>query len=132
MLLTPASQDAPRLAMAPAYFEQEWAGTYLGHARADDPGKRLFTLILNANGTATWCTLYLGKDRTVQAVHWQLTGPELTLNFDPLGPHPPPRAIVFHYHHRELRPIHWDPSEWGREGPPTLHRTHDRISDINP
>jgi hypothetical protein len=75
MLLTPASQDALRLAMVPVSFQQEPAGTYLGHARPDDPGKRLFTLTLGANGTATWSTLYLGKGRTIQSAHWQLTGP---------------------------------------------------------
>jgi hypothetical protein len=130
--LTLVSQDAPTLAMALVSSKRGPAGTYLGHARADDPGKRLFTLTLDANGTATWSTLYIGKGRTVQSAHWQQTGPELTLSFDPLGPHPPPRSIMFHCYHHELRPVHWDQSEWGHEGPPTLHRARDRTSDVNP
>ncbi len=35
----------------------------------------------------------------------------------------PPRPITFRHHDHQLSPVHWDPSEWGRAGPPVLHRS---------
>ena len=101
------------------------AGTYIGRAPANDAAKRVYSLVLTTDGKALWSTFFLGKDRATQPAHWRQTGSELVLDFDKVGPGSPPRPITFHYHHHELRPIHWDQSEWGRAGPPVLHRQRD-------
>jgi hypothetical protein len=101
------------------------AGTYIGRAPANDAARPVYSLVLTTDGKALWSTIFLGKDRATQPAHWLQTGSELVLDFDKVGPGSPPRPITFHYHHHELRPIHWDQSEWGRAGPPVLHRQRD-------
>ncbi len=98
------------------------AGTYQGHAPAADAAKRVFTLNLALDGTAVFDTLYIGKDSVSQHGRWTQTGSQIVLTFDPMGSHQPPRPITFRHRDHKLSPIRWDPSEWGRSGPPVLHR----------
>ena len=97
-------------------------GTYQGHAPVADPAKRVYTLTLAADGTATLTTLYIGRDDAVQRGHWTQKGSQVVLSFDEMGANPGFRPIVFRHHGHHLTPISWDASEWGRAGPPVLHR----------
>jgi hypothetical protein len=106
--------------------EADLAGTYQGHAPAADAAKRVFTLNLAADGTAVFDTLYVGKDSVTQHGRWMQSGSQIVLTFDPMGPHQPPRPITFRHRDHELSPIRWDPSEWGRAGPPVLHRARSK------
>jgi hypothetical protein len=99
------------------------SGTYQGRAPAADPAKRLYTLTLAADGTATLTTLYIGRDDTKQRGHWTQKGRQVVLSFDEMGANPAFRPIVFRRRGHQLTPIAWDASEWGRAGPPVLHRT---------
>jgi hypothetical protein len=98
-------------------------GTYQGQAPAADAAKRVFTLNLAPDGGAMFTTLFIGRHDATQQGHWTQSGVEVILTFDSLGPNKPPRPITFRHHGHELSPIHWDPSEWGRAGPPVLHRS---------
>lgn len=98
------------------------SGTYQGHAPAGDVAKRVFTLDLAADGTAVLTTLYIGKGDASEHGRWTQTGSQIVLTFDPIGPNRPPGPIIFRHRNHELSPIHWDSSEWGRGGPPVLHR----------
>jgi hypothetical protein len=106
-----------------AAAELELSGIYQGHAAAADAAKRVFTLSLSADGTAVFTTQYIGKSDVVEHGRWTLNGSQVTLTLDPMGPNRPPRPITFRHHDHQLRPIHWDASEWGRAGPPVLHRS---------
>jgi hypothetical protein len=68
-------------------------------------------------------TQYIGKDNATQHGRWTQSGSQIVLTFDPMGPNGPPRPITFRHRGHQLSPIHWDPSEWGRAGPPVLHRS---------
>jgi hypothetical protein len=103
--------------------EADLTGTYQGHAPAADAARRVFTLNLAADGTAILNTLYLGKDSVTQHGRWMQSGSQIVLTFDPMGPNRPPRPITFRHRDHELSPVRWDPSEWGRAGPPVLHRS---------
>jgi len=104
------------------------AGIYQGHAPAADAAKRVFTLNLASDGTAVFDTLYIGKDSVTQHGRWMQSGSQIVLTFDPMGPHQPPRPITFRHRDHELSPIRWDPSEWGRGGPPVLHRARPKTT----
>jgi len=104
------------------------AGTYQGHAPPADAAKRVFTLNLAADGTAVFDTLYIGKNSVTQHGRWMQNGSQIVLTFDPMGPHQPPRPITFRHRDHELSPIRWDPSEWGRAGPPVLHRARPKTT----
>jgi NlpE N-terminal domain len=103
--------------------EADLSGTYQGHAPAADAARRVFTLRLAADGTAMFTTLYIGKDDATQRGRWTQSGSQIVLTFDAMGPNRPPRPITFRHRDHQLSPIHWDPSEWGRTGPPVLHRS---------
>ena len=102
--------------------QADLSGTYQGHAATGDTAKRVFTLNLAADGTAILTTLYIGKDDASEHGRWTQTGSQIELTFDPMGPNRPPGPITFRHRDHELSPIRWDLSEWGRRGPPTLHR----------
>jgi len=108
--------------------DADLTGTYQGHAPAADAAKRVFTLDLASDGTAVFDTLYIGKDKVTQHGRWMQNGSQIVLTFDPMGPHQPPRPITFRHRDHELSPIHWDPSEWGRAGPPVLHRARPKTT----
>jgi hypothetical protein len=108
--------------------EADLSGTYEGHAPAADAAKRVFTLNLAADGTAIFDTLYIGKDRVTQQGRWKQDGSQIVLTFDPMGPHQPPRPITFRHRDHKLSPIRWDSSEWGRTGPPVLHRARPKTT----
>jgi hypothetical protein len=103
-------------------------GTYQGHAPAADAARRVFTLNLASDGTAIFDTLYIGQDSVTQHGRWMQNGSQIVLTFDPMGPHQPPRPITFRHRDHELSPIRWDPSEWGRAGPPVLHRARPKTT----
>jgi hypothetical protein len=98
------------------------SGTYQGHAPASDAARRVFTLNLAADGTAVLTTLYIGKNDASERGRWTQTGSQIVLTFDPIGPNRPPGPITFRHRDHQLSPIRWDLSEWGRRGPPVLHR----------
>jgi hypothetical protein len=100
------------------------AGIYQGRAPAADAAKRVFTLNLAADGTAIFTTLYIGKDNATQRGRWTQSGSQIVLTFDAIGPNRPPRPITFRHRNHKLSPVSWDISEWGRAGPPVLHRSH--------
>jgi hypothetical protein len=102
------------------------AGTYIGRAPVDDAAKRTFSLVLSEGGSAVWNTFYLGKAHASMSGHWLQAGSQIVLSFDAFDSGSPPRPITFHYHHHELDPVQWDQSEWGRQGPPILHRARGR------
>jgi NlpE N-terminal domain len=104
--------------------EIDVSGTYQGHAPAADAAKRVFTLNLSADGTAVFTTLYIGKSDVIQHGRWTQSGSQIVLNLDAMGPNRPPRPITFRHRDHQLSPVHWDPSEWGRAGPPVLYRSH--------
>jgi hypothetical protein len=116
--------------LRPAHFlwrqEADLAGTYLGHAPAKDAARRVFTLDLAADGTATLTTLYIGRDDAKQYGRWTRSGSQIVLTFDAMGSNRPPGAITFRHRDHELSPLRWDTSEWGRSGPPVLHRARSR------
>ena len=97
-------------------------GTYQGHAPAADAAKRVFTLNLASDGTAILTTLYIGKDNVTMHGRWTQSGSQIVLTFDSMGPNRTSPPITFRHRDHELSPIHWDPNEWGRAGPPVLHR----------
>ena len=102
--------------------ETDLSGVYQGHAPASDAAKRVFTLNLASDGTAILTTLYIGKNNSTMHGRWTQTGRQIVLTFDSMGPNGPPRPITFRHRDHELSPVHWDPNEWGRAGPPILHR----------
>jgi NlpE N-terminal domain len=106
-----------------AAAELELSGTYQGHAPAADAARRVFTLNLSADGTAVFTTQYIGKSDVVEHGRWTQNGSQVVLTLDAMGPNRPPRPITFRHHDHQLRPTQWDPSEWGRAGPPVLHRS---------
>jgi hypothetical protein len=106
--------------------EADLSGIYEGHAPAADASKRVFTLSLAEDGTAILTTLYIGKNDAAQHGRWTHSGSQIVLTFDPMGPNQPPGPITFRHHDHELHPIRWDPSEWGRHGPPVLYRSRSR------
>ena len=103
--------------------EADLPGIYQGHAPAADAAKRVFTLNLSADGSAILTTLYIGKNDATQHGRWTQSGSQIVLTFDPMGPNRPPGPITFRHRDHQLSPVHWDPSEWGRAGPPVLHRS---------
>jgi hypothetical protein len=98
------------------------SGTYQGHAPSADPAKRVYTLTLAADGNAILTTLYIGRNDTMQHGHWTRRDRQVVLTFDDMGTNPAFRPIVFRHRDHQLTPIAWDASEWGRAGPPVLHR----------
>ncbi|HET6217392.1 MAG TPA: copper resistance protein NlpE N-terminal domain-containing protein [Acidobacteriaceae bacterium] len=104
--------------------EIDLTGVYQGHAPAKDASRRVFTLSLASDGTATLTTQYIGKEDATQHGRWTHNGSQIVLTFDPIGPNGPLRPITFRHRDHELSPVHWDPNEWGRAGPPVLHRSH--------
>jgi hypothetical protein len=103
--------------------EADPSGIYQGHAPAADAARRVFTLNLAADGTAILTTLYIGKNDATQHGRWTQSGSQVLLTFDAMGPNRPPHPITFRHRGQELSPLHWDPSEWGKAGPPVLHRS---------
>ena len=101
-------------------------GTYQGHAPAADASRRVFTLVLAPDGTATFTTQYLGNSNVIEHGHWTRNGAQVVLALAPMGPNSPPAPITFRHHNHALTPLHWDLSEWGRTGPPVLHRSSSR------
>ncbi len=101
----------------------DFSGTYEGNSPAADAPRRVFTLQLAHDGTAIFDTLYLGKEKATQRGRWTQDGTAVTLTFDATGPGSAPRPITFRHRDHLLSPIHWDPSEWGRKGPPVFHRS---------
>jgi len=99
-------------------------GAYQGHAPAADAAHRVFTLNLVSDGSATLTTVFLGKGKASERGRWVQSGRQIVLTFDAMGSNRPPRAITFRYRGHKLRPISWDPSEWGSAGPPVLYRSH--------
>jgi hypothetical protein len=99
-------------------------GLYQGNAPPSDPARRSFTLDLSADGSAAWTTRYIGKGDVVEHGMWTRQGNQVTLTLDPMGPNRPPAPIVFRRRGHTLDPVHWDASEWGRMGPPVLHRAN--------
>lgn len=124
------AQERNSVASQPASFfwrqEAEITGTYQGHAPANDAARRVFTLDLAADGTATLTTLYIGRDDAKQYGRWTRSGSQILLTFDAMGSNRPPGAITFRHRDHELSPLRWDKSEWGRSGPPVLHRSRSR------
>jgi NlpE N-terminal domain len=110
--------------------EADPSGIYQGHAPAADAAKRVFTLNLAADGTAILTTLYIGKNDATQHGRWTQNGSQILLTFDAMGPNRPPHPITFRHRGHELSPIHWDPSEWGKAGPPVLHRSLPKTAGI--
>ena len=103
--------------------EQKVQGIYKGHAPAADAAQRVFTLNLGSDGVATLSTVFIGKGDVIQHGHWTQNGNQVVLTFDSTGANKPPRPITFRHHRHELAPLHWDPSEWGRHGPPAFYRS---------
>ncbi|HEY4047489.1 MAG TPA: copper resistance protein NlpE N-terminal domain-containing protein [Acidobacteriaceae bacterium] len=112
-----------RIAALDASEQNNAAGTYHGQAPAADAAKRVFTLNLDPDGSATLTTVYVAKGRATEHGHWKQNGEEVVFTFDPIGSNPPQGPITFRYHHRALRPTQWDRSEWGQRGPPVLTRS---------
>jgi len=104
--------------------ETDLSGVYQGHAPASDAARRVYTLNLAADGTAMLTTQYIGKDSVTMHGRWTQSGRQIVLTFDSMGPNGPPRPITFRHRGHDLSPVHWDPNEWGRAGPPILHRAH--------
>ena len=102
--------------------ETDLSGIYQGHAPASDAAKRVYTLNLASDGTAILTTQYIGKENVTMHGRWTQNGRQIVLTFDSMGPNGPPRPITFRHRNRELSPVHWDPNEWGRTGPPILRR----------
>jgi hypothetical protein len=100
------------------------SGIYQGHAPAADAARREFTLSLKTDGTAVLTTLFIGKGKVLEHGRWTLSGRQITLSFDPIGPNGPPRPITFRHHGRKLSPVTWDAGEWGSTGPPALYRSY--------
>jgi hypothetical protein len=100
------------------------SGTYQGQAPSADPAKRVYTLTLAADGSAILTTLYIGRGDTMQHGHWTRRDRQVVLTFDDMGANPAFRPIVFRHRDHMLMPITWDANEWGRAGPPVLHRAH--------
>jgi hypothetical protein len=97
------------------------AGMYQGHAPAADAAQRKFTLNLAADGSATLTTVFIGKGN--ERGRWAQSGSQIVLTFDAMGSNRPPRPITFRHRGHKLSPISWDPSEWGRRGPPVLYHS---------
>jgi hypothetical protein len=104
--------------------ETDLSGVYQGHAPASDASRRVYTLNLASDGTAMLTTQYIGKDSVTMHGRWTQSGRQIVLTFDSIGPNGPPRPITFRHRNHELSPVHWDPNEWGRAGPPILRRAH--------
>ena len=98
------------------------AGIYQGRAATKDPAQRRFTLNLLADGAAIFTILYIGKEETTQHGGWVQSGNQIVLTFDAVGSNQPLRPITFRHRNHELSPLHWDGNDWGRSGPPILHR----------
>jgi hypothetical protein len=105
--------------------ERDVPGIYQGHAPEADAAKRVFTLKLASDGTALLTTVFIGKGDATERGRWSRSGSQIVITFDAMGPNRPPHPLTFHHRGRELSPVHWDPSEWGRHGPPVLHWARD-------
>jgi hypothetical protein len=111
-------------------LEADSPGTYQGYAPAADPAKRVFTLNLAADGTAVFTTLYIGKNEATQYGRWTQNGSQILLIFDAIGPNLPPHPLTFRRRRHQLSPVQWDPSEWGRAGPPVLRRSRPKTVSV--
>jgi hypothetical protein len=111
--------------------ETDLSGTYEGRAPAGDAARRVFTLSLAIDGTATFTTLYIGKGDATQRGRWTQNGNQIVLAFETLGQNRPPSPITFLHRDHELSPVQWDKSEWGRKGPPVLHRAAPKTMSSN-
>jgi NlpE N-terminal domain len=126
---TPAGTAAGLRAVGFAWRQEaDLTGTYQGHAPAADAARRVFTLNLASDGTAILDTLYIGKDSVTQHGRWMQSGSQIVLTFDAMGQNRPPLPITFRHRGHELSPVRWDPSEWGRAGPPVLHRSRPKTT----
>jgi NlpE N-terminal domain len=136
----PSAQPGDAARIATAFYTVNFAlqpdadpsGVYQGNAPAADAAKRVFTLNLASDGTAILTTLYIGKNDARQQGRWTRDGSQILLTFDAMGPNRPPHPITFRHRGNALSPIHWDPSEWGRAGPPVLHRSRTKTAGILP
>jgi hypothetical protein len=117
-----AARSTPSSLILLKHREAVLSGTYLGHAPSGDASKRAFTLNLAPDGTAALTTLFLGKQDATEHGRWKQTGNEVEITFNAIGDYQPPRPIIFLHRDHQLRPLHWDASEWGRSGPPVLYR----------
>jgi NlpE N-terminal domain len=99
------------------------SGIYQGNAPAADAARRVFTLNLDADGTAIFTTQFLGKQKASEHGRWAQSGSQVVLSFDPMGANRPPRPITFRHRGHKLSPLSWDSSEWGSAGPPVLYRS---------
>jgi hypothetical protein len=102
------------------------AGIYQGHAPGADAAQRVFSLNLDADGSAALTTLFIGKGKVSQRGRWAESGSQIVLTFDAFGSNRPPRPITFRHRGHKLSPISWDSSEWGKAGPPVLYRSHEQ------
>jgi hypothetical protein len=121
--LIPAACATAQMQNTAWRLQADLSGTYQGHAPAADAARRVFTLTLAADGTAILNTLYIGKNDATQPGHWTQSGSQIVLTFDAIGSNRPPGPIIFRHRDHQLSPVRWDPSEWGRMGPPVLHRS---------
>jgi hypothetical protein len=108
------------------------SGTYQGDAPRGDAAKRVFTLDLQADGSAVFTTLYVGKDDATQRGRWTQSGSQIVLSFEALGSNRPLAPITFRHRDHELSPVQWDTNEWGRKGPPVLHRARPKAATRGP
>jgi hypothetical protein len=94
-------------------------------------------LSLGSDGTATVTESPDSVSSTTRFAHWTFAQNRLTLSFDPAPAgtseasnahqpsapsQPQSSTLVFTLSHGELIPATWDPSVWGKAGPPHLHR----------
>src|ERR1700722_14791077 len=70
-------------------------GIYQGHAPAAHAARRESKLSLKPDGTAVLTTLIIGKGKALEHGRWTLSGRQITLSFDPIGPNGPPRPSLF-------------------------------------
>lgn len=116
-----------RYAFAGTTSQSSLAGSYRGRAPSNDAAKRIFTLQLGEDGSAILTIVYIGDEKASERGHWTWNGKQVVLTFEPIGPHPPPRPIIFRYRRTALQPIRWDRSEWGDRGPPVFYRERSGI-----
>ena len=121
LLLPGGARASVETVVSARHQPADLSGTYQGQAPRSDAARRVFTLDLAVDGTATFTTVYIGKDKATEQGRWRQTGNQVELTFDAMGANQPPRPIIFRHRDHQLSPIHWDASEWGRAGPPTLH-----------
>jgi hypothetical protein len=109
----------------------KFAGTYTSRAKDDTKPGPTLDLSLGLDGTAT-VTEDPGNGAVTHFGHWEETGGQVKVSFDPVQGRPAEPPMTLQSEHAGLRAIAWNHTIWGNATPPVLkarNRVKQRLTD---